>query len=64
VDKITHAKNGNSNKYSECFGTMSIDISCPVNMLEKSKKLYYKYKPLEHTGKFMISKCTIKCNEN
>jgi hypothetical protein len=39
-------------------GTMSIDIEIPVSraMIECSKQLFLKYRPLEHQGKYSIER--------
>lgn len=43
-------------KLNPFYGTVSIDISCPVFGLERAKALYDRFQPYEHSGKHMIGR--------
>ena len=55
--KLLYRYNRNIDTYvnkNPFYGTISIAISCPVYAISLARKLYTKFKPLEHNGKHMI----------
>lgn len=38
------------------YGTVSIDFLCPPSGIARARELYYRFNPLEHTGKHMIGR--------